>query len=186
MDCALENVEKEKIKLIPKEEKPLFIKIEEVEGRKIYHTKIMMDLYTFKTKDNRKHKFFIAFRGLFNQNKIEYFHLFSIREGDKFLGIRYGYRKPIKNILTKYQENGITKSYIFSKAYYIEFKFKKGSVFCYLRRLAYLLRKDVTHKQYYKALINMLIELEKQVYEFYGKKLSEGGLITKWIEKNLK
>ncbi|AHH11424.1 DUF226 domain-containing protein (plasmid) [Borrelia coriaceae] len=186
MNCKLENLEKKKIKLIQKEEKPLFIKIEEIEDRKIYHTKIMMDLYTFKIKENRRHKFFISFRGLFNQNKIEYFHLFPIKEGDKFLGIRYGYRKPIKNILTKYQENGVTKSYILSKAYYIEFKFKKGSVFCYLRRLAYLLRKDVTHKQYYKVLINMLVKLERQVYKFYNKNLPDGGIITKWIEKNQK
>ncbi|WP_434757203.1 DUF226 domain-containing protein (plasmid) [Borrelia puertoricensis] len=186
MNDVIENVEKKKIRLIPKEEKLLFIKIEEIEGRKIYHTKIMKDLYTFDVDKNQKDKFFISLRGLFNEEKAEYFRLFPIKEGDKFLGIYYGYRKPIKNAVRKYEENGITKSVAFSKVYYIEFRFKKGSVFCYLRSFIYLLKKNKVHKRYYKTLIDMLTKLEREVYKFYEKKLPEGGLITKWIEKNLK
>ncbi|UPA13905.1 DUF226 domain-containing protein [Borrelia turicatae] len=176
----------EKVKIISKEEKPIFIKIEEIEDRKIYHTKIMTDFHLFKVNENQKHKFFISFRGLFNQNKIEYFHLFSIKDGDKFLGIYYGYRKPIKNVIKKYEENGITKSVAFSKVYYMEFRFKKGSVFCYLSALAYLFRNDRLKTKYCQTLIDMTKRLESQIYEFYGKKLPEGGLIEKWIRKNLK
>ncbi|UPA15710.1 DUF226 domain-containing protein [Borrelia turicatae] len=186
MDCILKNVEKKKIKLIPKEEKSLFIKIEEIEGRKIYHTKIMKDLYKFGIDKNQKHKFFISFKGLFNEEKAEWFRLFSVKEGDKFLGISYGYRKPIKNTIRRYEENGVIKAVSFSKIYYLEFRFKKGSVFCYLRGFIYLLKKDRVHKQYYKTLIDMLTKLERQIYEFYGKKLPEGGLIEKWIQKKQK
>ncbi|WP_024654651.1 DUF226 domain-containing protein [Borrelia hispanica] len=186
MEHGLNILEKKKIKLIPKEEKPLFVKIEEIEGRRLYHTKIMMDLHLFKVNENQKHKFFVSLRGLFDQNKVEYFHLFSIKGDDKFLGIYYGYRKPVKNIIRKYEDNGVSKSAIFLKVYYIEFRFKKGSVFCYLRGLAYLFRKDRLKTKYCQTLIDMTRRLEKKVYEFYNKKLLEGGLITKWIEKKQK
>ncbi|WP_210360642.1 DUF226 domain-containing protein, partial [Borreliella valaisiana] len=33
---------------------------------------------------------------------------------------------------------------------------------------------------------SMFTDLEKQVYEFYGKKYPEQGPLTKWIIKNLK
>ncbi|ATQ19060.1 DUF226 domain-containing protein (plasmid) [Borrelia miyamotoi] len=186
MKDVIEDVEKQKVKLISKEEKLLFIRIEEIENRKIYHTKIMKDLYTFGIDKNQKDKFFISLRGLFNEEKAEWFRLFSLKEDNKFLGIYYGYRKPIKNAIRKYEENGIIKSIAFSKVYYIEFRFKKGSVFCYLRSFIYLLRKDKVHKKYYKTLLNMLSGLEKEVYKFYEKKLPEGGLINKWILKNQK
>ncbi|WP_419262469.1 DUF226 domain-containing protein, partial [Borreliella afzelii] len=39
---------------------------------------------------------------------------------------------------------------------------------------------------YNKILFSMFTDLEKQVYEFYGKKYPEQGLLTKWILKNLK
>ncbi|ETZ17422.1 putative cytosolic protein [Borrelia duttonii CR2A] len=186
MEHELNILEKKKVKLVPKEEKPLFIKIEEIEGRRLYHTKIMKDLYTFGIYKNQKHGFFISFKGLFNEEKAEYFRLFSLKEGDKFLGIYYGYRKPIKSIVKRYEENGVTKTVSFSKVYYIEFRFKKGSIFCYLKGIAYLLKKDRVYRRYYGSLINLLIGLEKEVYEFYGKKFLEGGLITKWIRKNQK
>nr|WP_236842539.1 DUF226 domain-containing protein [Borreliella garinii] len=35
-------------------------------------------------------------------------------------------------------------------------------------------------------MIKILLTLEKEIYEFYNKKLSNGGLITKWIEKEQK
>ncbi|AHH07609.1 Putative cytosolic protein (plasmid) [Borrelia crocidurae DOU] len=186
MEHELNILEKKKVKLVPKEEKPLFVKIEEIENRKIYHTKIMMDLYSFGVYTKKRYVFFISLRGLFNQKKIEAFHLFPVREGDKFLGIYYGYRKPVKNVVRKYEENGISKAHSFSKAYYIEFRFKKGSVFCYIKGISRLVKKDKIDTKYCQILIDILTTLEKEVYEYYDKKLPEGGLIEKWIKKNQK
>ncbi|AHH12022.1 Putative cytosolic protein, partial (plasmid) [Borrelia coriaceae ATCC 43381] len=103
-----------------------------------------------------------------------------------FLGISYWYRKPIQNVITKYQENGVMKASTFSKVYYIEFRFKKGSVFCYIGEISYLLRKEKSNKKYYKSLVERILCLERQVYEFYNKKLPDGGIITKWIERKQK
>ncbi|UPA18674.1 DUF226 domain-containing protein (plasmid) [Borrelia puertoricensis] len=186
MNDVIENVEKKKIRLIPKEEKLLFIKIEEIEGRKIYHTKIMMDLHIFGIDKNQKDKFLITFRGLFNQEKAEYFRLFPIKEGDKFLGIYYGYRKPIKNVIRKYEENGIEKAHSFSKTYYVEFRFKKGSIYCYLKGMSRLVKKEKIDTKYYESLVEKISCLEKEVYHFYGKKLPEGGNIIRWVTKNRK
>ncbi|WP_210371081.1 DUF226 domain-containing protein, partial [Borreliella garinii] len=66
-------------------------------GRTIYHTKMLMDLYRFEINKYKKNKFLILFRELFNQKKLEGLNLFSTRENDKFLGISYGYRKPIRS-----------------------------------------------------------------------------------------
>ncbi|WP_348648860.1 DUF226 domain-containing protein [Borrelia parkeri] len=35
------------------------------------------------------------------REKITPFNLFSLKDDDKFLGIYYGYRKPIKNIVRR-------------------------------------------------------------------------------------
>lgn len=40
----------------------VFSKIEEVKGRKIYHTKIFNDFYTFGISKNEPTKFFISLR----------------------------------------------------------------------------------------------------------------------------
>ncbi|WP_336509701.1 DUF226 domain-containing protein [Borreliella spielmanii] len=80
----------------------------------------------------------------------------------------YRYRKPIKKIIVKYKINDTVKSYTFSKVYYIEFKFKKGSVFCYLRSLARLIKKEKINKRYFQVF-NMLKKLEKEVYKFIVK-----------------
>lgn len=187
MKSVIEKLKNKKKEIIKKSRKPeIFIKKEILNERTIYHTKMLMDLYKFEINRYRKNKFLIIFRELFNQEKLEGFNLFSTRENDKFLGIFYGYRKPIKNIITKYKDNGTIKSYTFSKVYYIEFKFKKGSVFCYLRSLARLIKKERINKKYFQAFINMLNRLEKEVYGFYCKELSAGGIINKWIEKILK
>ncbi|UPA13776.1 DUF226 domain-containing protein [Borrelia turicatae] len=183
MESVLERLKEKKLEIKDKKDKPIFIKIENKNSRTLYHTKIMMDLFSFGINKNQQYKFFIAFRGLFNREKIEFFSLFALRDDDKFLGIYYGCRKPIKNVVRRYEENGVMKASTFSKVYYIEFRFKKGSVFCYLRGISYLLRKDKTDTKYYKSLIEKLTNLEQLVYEFYGKKLPEGGLINKWIEK---
>ncbi|AHH14811.1 DUF226 domain-containing protein (plasmid) [Borrelia nietonii YOR] len=186
MESVLERLKEKGLEIRGKRNKPIFIKIESKNDRTLYHTKIMNDLYIFGINKNQKNKFFISFRGLFNQEKIESFHLFSLKGNDKFLGVFYGYRKPIKNVVTRYEENGVMKASTFSKVYYIEFRFKKGSVFCYLVGIAYLLKKEKSHKKYYDSLTKTFLSLEAQVYEFYGKKLPDGGLINRWIEKNLK
>ncbi|QFP42597.1 DUF226 domain-containing protein (plasmid) [Borrelia miyamotoi] len=183
MESVLERLKKKELEIKDKRDKPIFVKIENKNNRTLYHTKIMMDFYTFGISKNQQHKFFISFRKLFNREKVEFFSLFALRKDDKFLGIYYGCRKPIKNVVRRYEENGIMKASTFSKVYYIEFRFKKGSVFCYIVGISYLLRQDKINAKYCKTLIMILTNLEKQVYEFYGKKLPDGGIITKWMEK---
>ncbi|AHH11274.1 DUF226 domain-containing protein (plasmid) [Borrelia coriaceae] len=185
MDNILERLKKKKLEIKVKKDRPIFIKIESKNNRTIYHTKIMNDLYIFGIHRRQKNKFFISFRELFNQDKIKALNLFSIRYNDKFLGIFYGYRKPVQNVVKKYEENGILKMSTFSKVYYIEFRFKKGSVCCYIKGLARLLKKEKIDTKYYKSLVEKFTSLEKQVYEFYDKKLTDGSLIKKWIEKKL-
>uniref|UniRef100_UPI003B21DB5F DUF226 domain-containing protein n=1 Tax=Borreliella tanukii TaxID=56146 RepID=UPI003B21DB5F len=184
MKGVIEKLRNKKKEIIGESRKPeIFIKKEILKGRTIYHTKMLMDLYRFEINKYKKNKFLILFRELFNQEKLEGLNLFSTRENDKFIGIFYGHRKPIKNIITRYKVNGTVKSYTFSKVYYIEFKFKKGSVFCYLRSLARLIKKEKINKKYFQAFIDMLNRLEKKVYEFYQKELPSGGIINKWMEK---
>ncbi|AHH07905.1 Putative cytosolic protein (plasmid) [Borrelia crocidurae DOU] len=183
MQSILERLKEKKIEIKKKEGKTIFVKMENISNRILYHTKIMMDLYTFGINKRQTHKFFIAFRKLFNREKIEWFSLFSVKDDDKFLGIFYGSRKPIKNVVRKYEENGVKKASSFSRICYIEFRFKRGSVFCYLRGLSYLFRKDKVDTKYYKALTEKLSTLEVQVYKFYGQNLPTGGFISKWIAR---
>ncbi|WP_210369477.1 DUF226 domain-containing protein [Borreliella garinii] len=185
MKTLLERLKEKKTK-IKTDKNSIFVKIEKKDGKNIYHTKILLDFHAFGTKRNQKYRFFISFRKLFNRKKTETFSLFSLKNEDKFLGIRYGCRKPIKNVLRRYEENNKLKTATFSKIHYIQFKFKKGSIFCYVVGISYLLRKDKIKKKYYKSLIKILLTLEKEIYEFYNKKLSSEGLITKWIEKEQK
>ncbi|MBW6186838.1 DUF226 domain-containing protein [Pseudomonas aeruginosa] len=186
MESVLERLKEKKLKIKGKTDKPIFIKIESNDNRTLYHTKIMNDFYAFGIDEKRNDKFFISFRGLFNQDKIEWFSLFRVKEGDKFLGIYYGYRKPLQNLITRYEQNGLPKVYTFSKVYYIEFRFKKGGVFCYLSGLHNLLKKNKVESSYYQTLLNILLELERELYAFYGKQLPEGGIIPKWIQKRQK
>ncbi|WP_418457514.1 DUF226 domain-containing protein [Borreliella andersonii] len=165
--------------------KNLFVKIEKDNDKTMYHTKIMMDIYKFGIYD-KKNEFRVSLRNLFNRSKVEEIHLYPIKEGDKFIGIFYGYRKPIKNIFVNYEINGIEKSYKFSKVYYLEFRFEKGSVFCYFRGMVRFLQKAKSSTPYNLAFMDIYTRLEKQVYEFYGKKYPEKGIFKKWIEKNQK
>lgn len=161
-----------------------FTKIEKKNSRTIYHTKIMMDIYKFGANE-KKNRFRLSLRNLsYGMIFVEEIPLFSIKEGDRFIGIFYGYRKPAKKILINYEVNGIKKIYSISKEYYMEFKFKKGSILCYFRGLFYLLKKKKINSRYNKSLFKTFTLLEKQVYEFYGKKYPEKGPLIKWIEKN--
>ncbi len=59
-------------------------------------------------------------------------------------------------------------------------------MFCYLRSLARVIKKEKINKRYFQTFIDMLNRLEKKVYEFYCKELPDGGIVNKWIEKTLK
>ncbi|WP_210381973.1 DUF226 domain-containing protein, partial [Borreliella garinii] len=61
-----------------------------------------------------------------------------------------------------------------------------GSVFCYLKGIFRLLKKEKINTTYNKSFVDRLINLEKQVYYFYNKKYLEKGIIIKWIVKNLR
>ncbi|WP_215538799.1 DUF226 domain-containing protein [Borreliella bavariensis] len=162
----------------------VFSKIEEVKGRKIYHTKIFNDFYTFGISKNEPTKFFISLRGIFNIEDISMFHLFSLREDDEFMGIYYGIRKLDKAFIVKNFNK--KETYTLRKCEYIEFRFKKGSVFCYLNGLHILLKKDRANSPYYNTLLNIILELETELYTFYNKELSKGGMIPEWIKKRQK
>ncbi|QFI15030.1 DUF226 domain-containing protein (plasmid) [Borrelia sp. CA_690] len=184
MKNALKHIQINK-PMVNKKRKEIFIKKEKENNKTMYHTKIMKDLHKLGI-DTKKNQCRISFQELYYQTAFQELRLYPVKEGDKFLGIFYGYRKPIKNFLVKYEVNGIKKAYTFSKTYYIEFRFRKGSVFCYLRGLFRLLKKEKINTQYNKSLVDRFINLEKHVYEFYNKKHLGEGFIIKWILKNLK
>ncbi|AOW96275.1 DUF226 domain-containing protein [Borrelia miyamotoi] len=186
MEKSLKRLKEKKLKTKPlKNKSNFFVRIDKKNNKTLYHTKIMMDFYTFGIDKNDNKKFFIILRSWSRKKKYQ-FNLFSLIDDNKFLGIYYGCRKPIKNIITKYEENGTTKTYGFSKAYYIEFRFKMGSVFCYIQGIYYLLKKEKFQTKYCKKLIEIIMKLEKEIYEFYDKKLPDGGIVIKWIEKKQK
>ncbi|ACH93970.1 putative cytosolic protein [Borrelia duttonii CR2A] len=186
MEDALKRLKEKKLEIEKnRNKKDVFLKIERLKDRTIYHTKIFRDFYTFGIDKNDSNKFFLILRDLFKDQTCK-FHLFSIKDGDKFLGMHYGYRKPIKNVISKYKENGIIKTHTFPKVFYVEFKFKKGSVFCYIKGIYYFFRKAKSNTKYCKILFEIINRLEKQIYEFYGKQLPSGGIITRWLEKNQK
>lgn len=181
LEC-IQTIEKP---IIKKKRKEIFIKKEKHNDKNIYHTKIMKNLHKVGI-DSKKNRFRISFEELYHKSEFQELHLYPIKKGDDFLGIFYGYRKPIKNILVRYEVNGIKKAHTFSKTYYIEFRFKTGSVFCYLKGIFRLLKKEKINTTYNKSFVDRLINLEKQVYDFYNKKYLEKGIIIKWIVKNLR
>ncbi|WP_024653152.1 DUF226 domain-containing protein [Borrelia persica] len=186
MENILARLKEKKLEIKEKKDKLIFIKIETDNNRNLYHTKIMNDLLVFGVHKKQKNKFFIAFRELFDQEKAKALNLFALKGNDRFLGIYYGYSKPIQNVVKRYEENGTMKVSTFSKVYYIEFRFKRGSVFCYIKGISRLLKKEKINTKYYESLIKKLSDLEKRVYKFYEKELPERGIIIKWIEKKQK
>ncbi|WP_024654520.1 DUF226 domain-containing protein [Borrelia hispanica] len=163
----------------------IFIQIEKKGNRTLYHTKITKDFYIFGIDKKKNHKFFIILNELFKGKRC-IFHLFHLKEDDKFLGIFYGYRKPIKNVMRRYEDNGVLKISTFSKIYYVEFRFKKGSIFCYIKGISSLINRKKIGTVYCQTLLAIIVRLEREVYEFYSKELPKKGNIVKWIEKNLK
>ncbi|UPA14304.1 DUF226 domain-containing protein [Borrelia turicatae] len=176
MICTLKNVERKN---------NIFIQVETKNDRTLYHTKITKDFYIFGVDKSKNDKFFIILKELFKDKKC-IFYLFPLKRDDKFLGIHYGYRKPIRNIIRRYEDNGVLKTSTFSKVYYMEFRFKKGSIFCYIKGISSLIKREKINTTYCQTLLAIIIRLEKEVYEFYDKALSEKGNIVRWIEKKQK
>ncbi|AJA67242.1 DUF226 domain-containing protein [Borrelia miyamotoi] len=170
---------------IEKEDKKFFKKIEYKEYKRIYHTKIFSMINNFEARPN-KGKFWLCFRNVFDSNKYESLHLFHMKRGDKFIGIYYGFTKLPKPFIINYRENEIKKMSKITKISYIEFRFKKGSVFCYLRSLHTLLKEKNQEKIFYNYLLNRTLKLEREVHQFYGKEYLEEKGILKWIEENQK
>nr|WKT13849.1 DUF226 domain-containing protein [Borrelia sp. BU AG58] len=162
-----------------------FKKIEEKDCKTMYHTKIYSVIHDFEAKPN-KGKFWLCFSNVFNPNQHESLHLFSVKEGDKFMGVYYGFTKLPKPLIINYEENEERRTVRIIKGFYIEFRFKKGSVFCYLRSLYTFLKTRNKEKVFYDSLLNKTLKLEKEVYQFYGKEYNKDKGILKWIEKNQK
>ncbi|WP_418905338.1 DUF226 domain-containing protein (plasmid) [Borreliella turdi] len=162
------------------EKKIIFNKIEEVNSRKIYYTKIFKHLIGFRIT-NRGERLRLTFQKFNNAKDFLFFNLFPLKEDDKFLEIRYRYDKLDKPFFLKKENN---KTYVIKKLYYIEFAFKNGSIKTYVQSLRTLLRKNKENTEYYQFNLSHLKKMEKKVYEFYNKKLKDGGIINKWIKKN--
>lgn len=169
-----ENINKEE------KEKTAFFRIEEIDNKKIYYTKLFKHLIKFRIT-NKDHKLSLIFQKFNNKKNYYLFNLFPLKEDNKFLGIKYGWDKLEKPFFLK-KDN---KSYVIKKLYYLEFKFSKGSIKCYIQSLRTLLRKkDKENTEYYKFNLEHIKKMENTVYKFYSKKLKDTGVIYKWIEKN--
>ncbi|AIJ30208.1 MULTISPECIES: DUF226 domain-containing protein [Borreliella] len=165
--------------------KNFFNKIEKLENKIIYHTKIFSMINNFEAKP-KKGKFWLCLRNVFNSKKHESFHLFSLKENDKFLGIFYGFINLSKPFIINYSEKGTKKTVRLKKIFYTEFRFKKGSVFCYLRSLYIFTKNANKNKVFYKSLLERTLKIEKEIHKFYGKKYESNRGILNWIQKNQK
>ncbi|WP_084543166.1 DUF226 domain-containing protein [Borrelia hispanica] len=168
MSNALKLLKQKKLKIKLTEEKAhnLFIKAEEKDDKKVYHTEIMTNSYKLEVHKSHKHRFTISFKELLTQEKVKWFGLFAVKDNNKFLDISYSYRKSIKNknVVKNYKKNKTMQASIFSKRYYIKFKFNKNSFSCYLKRIDYLLRIKKSHKKHYKFLIETFKFRERNIY----------------------
>lgn len=160
--------------------KSTFSRVEEIDGKKVYYTKIFKHLINFKVT-NKEQRLRLVFQE-FNNKDYYFFNLFALEENDKFLGIKCGWDRLEKPFFLKKEDN---KIYAIKKLYYIEFKFKKGSIKSYILSLRTLLRKkEKENTEYYRFTLNHLEKMETKVYKFYNKKLPDGGVLKKWILKN--
>ncbi|AJA90682.1 partition protein (plasmid) [Borreliella chilensis] len=170
---------------IKEKENKFFNRVEKQKNKIVYHTKIFSMINNFEAKP-KKGKFWLCFRNVFNSKKYESFHLFSVKENDKFLGIFYGFVKLPKPFIINYSEKGIKKTIRLKKIFYVEFKFKKGSVFCYLRSLYILTKNKNKNKIFYKSLLERTLKIEDEIHKFYGKKYESNKGILNWIIKTQK
>ncbi|WP_210380086.1 DUF226 domain-containing protein, partial [Borreliella garinii] len=81
-------------------------------------------------------------------------------------------------------EKGTKKTVRLKKIFYTEFRFKKGSVFCYLRSLYIFTKNANKNKVFYKSLLERTLKIEKEIHKFYGKKYESNKGILNWIKKN--
>ncbi|AZA27461.1 MULTISPECIES: DUF226 domain-containing protein [Borreliella] len=162
------------------EKKIIFNRIEEVNSRRIYYTKIFKHLIGFRIT-NKGERLRLTFQKFNNAEDFLFLNLFPLKEDDKFLEIRYKHDKLDKPFFLKKENN---KTYAIKKLYYIEFAFKSGSIKAYVQSLRTLLRKNKENTEYYQFNLSHLKKMEKKVYEFYNKKLKDEGVINKWIKKN--
>ncbi|AZA27447.1 MULTISPECIES: DUF226 domain-containing protein [Borreliella] len=161
--------------------KDAFRKIEEIDDKKVYYTKIFKHLIDFRVT-NKKQRFRLVFQEFNNNKDYYFFNLFALEENDKFLGIKYGWDRLEKPFFLKKEDN---KIYAIKKLYHIEFRFKKGSIKSYILSIRTLLRKkEKETTEYYQFTLNHLEKMERKVYKFYNKKLPDGGILKKWILKN--
>ncbi|WP_210372631.1 DUF226 domain-containing protein, partial [Borreliella garinii] len=137
--------------------KDTFNKIEKLDSKKVYYTRIFKHLVNFKVT-NKKQRFRLVFQE-YNNNKDYYlFNLFALEENDKFLGIKYGWDRLEKPFFLKKEDN---KIYVIKKLYHIEFRFKKGSIKSYILSLRTLLRKkEKETTEYYQFTLNHLEKME--------------------------
>ncbi|WP_024653051.1 DUF226 domain-containing protein [Borrelia persica] len=191
MEKAANEISELKTKLLArklelnKKSNGFFKRIEDKNRKKMYHTKIFSMLNNFEARPN-KGKFWLCFKNVFDPNKYESLHLFHMRQGDKFLGIYYGFARLPKPFIVNYKENETNKTSKITKIYYIEFRFKKGSVFCYLRSLYTLLKSKNKGKNFYNSLLDRTLKLEREVHKFYEKEYFENKGVLKWIKENQK
>ncbi|WP_418885675.1 DUF226 domain-containing protein [Borreliella tanukii] len=156
----------------------IFNTIEEKGNKKIYHTIMFKHLINFEaTKKGIR----ITFQKFNDIGGWIFFNLFPPKEDDNFLGIKYGWNK-LKTPFFIIGNNN--KRYAVNKSYYIEYKFKKGSIKCYVQSLWTLLRKEKKDTEYYQFTLEHIKKMERMVYKFYNKKIKEEGIINKWIQKN--
>ncbi|ACN53133.1 DUF226 domain-containing protein (plasmid) [Borreliella spielmanii] len=161
-------------------ERTAFSKIEEINNKKIYYTKIFKHLVKFRIT-NKNNKLSLTFQKIDNKKKYYLFNLFPLKENNKFLGIKYGWDKLEKPFFLR-KDN---KSYVIDKLHYLEFTFSKGSIKCYIESLRTLLRKkDKENTKYYSFNLEHIKKMETTVYKFYNKKLKDKGVIYKWIQEN--
>ncbi|WP_210362660.1 DUF226 domain-containing protein [Borreliella valaisiana] len=191
MNQILESLKSKKMEIeLLKKKNDIFIKTEKINKKTLYHTKIFSDFFTFGINQRKENKFFITLRSLFDKNKRSSFHLFGIEESinDEFLGMFYGFKRLKRPLFFKYEDiiTKAVKTMPMYKIHYIEFRFKKGSVFCYIKAIHALTKKEKCKKKYAQSLLERIINLEHKVYRFYNKNLSNGGIITKWVTKNQK
>ncbi len=100
------------------------------------------------------------------------FHLFSLREDDEFIGIYYGIRKLDKAFIVKNFNK--KKLILLENVNILNLSLKKALFFSYLNGLHILLKKDRVNSPYYNTLLNIILELETELYTFYNKELSKG------------
>uniref|UniRef100_UPI003B228232 DUF226 domain-containing protein n=1 Tax=Borreliella yangtzensis TaxID=683292 RepID=UPI003B228232 len=149
------------------EKKIIFNRIEEVNSRKIYCTKIFKHLIGFRIT-NKGERLRITFQKFNNTEDFLFFNLFPLKENDKFLEIRYRHEKLDKPFFLKKENN---KTYAIKKLYYIEFAFKNGSIKAYVQSLRTLLRKDKENTEYYQFNLSHLKKMEKKYMNFIRKNL---------------